>query len=378
MEIKRLKFLDKSFLITLFIIIVFGIVILSSATLGISSDPYYYLKKQLTALILGIIAVFFLIRYDYTQLSRFSKIIYVVSIILLVAVLFFGQEAKGSTRAIALGPFPAIQPSEFTKIFIILAFADFLNRRRGELNTLMQLLPCFLFMLLPFMIIMMQPDLGTSLVYIAITISMMFIAGANPKIMLSLIMSGVIMISLVLFLHFNYDMWVPLDDYQIKRLTSFVDPYNDGYGGRGSGWNTIQSLIAVGSGGLIGKGLYNGTQVQLNFLPEHHTDFIYAVIGEEFGFIGASILIILFGILFMRAMSIAYNSRDLYGTLIVVGIIAMWVFHVFENIGMCIGVMPITGLPLPFISFGGSSLLSNLIAVGLILSINIRGKKIVF
>lgn len=184
--------------------------------------------------------------------------------------------------------------------------------------------------------------------------------------------------ALALFLHFQFGMWLPLEDYQIKRLTVFLNPYEDGKGGRGAGWNTIQSLIAIGSGGLTGQGLFKGTQVQLNFLPEHHTDFIYAVIGEEMGFIGAASIILLYTILLLRAIYISFHAKDLFGTLLVTGVTAMWLFHIFENIGMSIGIMPITGIPLPFLSYGGSAMLTNLIAAGLILSVNIRGRKIVF
>jgi rod shape determining protein RodA len=158
----------------------------------------------------------------------------------------------------------------------------------------------------------------------------------------------------------------------------FIDPYNDGKGGRGAGWNIIQSLVAVGSGGLLGKGLFQGTQAQLNFLPEHHTDFIFAVVGEEFGFIGAGLLLLLFAVILLRTIFIAYNAKDFFSTLVAIGIISMWLFHIFENIGMSIGLMPITGVPLPFISYGGSFMLANMIAVGLLLDINIKGKKIVF
>ncbi|HHW60920.1 MAG TPA: FtsW/RodA/SpoVE family cell cycle protein, partial [Syntrophomonadaceae bacterium] len=147
---------------------------------------------------------------------------------------------------------------------------------------------------------------------------------------------------------------------------------------RGAGWNTIQSLVAIGSGGLTGKGLFQGSQVQLNFLPEHHTDFIYAVIGEELGFIGAAFVLVLYALLLWRSVEISFTAQDLYGTLVVIGITAMWLFHIFENIGMSIGIMPITGIPLPFLSYGGSSLLTNMIAVGLILNVNLHDKKIVF
>jgi rod shape determining protein RodA len=301
-----------------------------------------------------------------------------MSVFILVLVLVFGQEIRGTTGWISIGPLPAAQPAEFTKVLLILAFADFLTRRRGELNTLSQMAPCFAYMGLPFVLIMLQPDLGTALVYIVVTVVMMFVAGANPRVLAKTIAGITAVVALALFLHFQFNMWLPLDDYQINRLTVFVNPYNDGQGGRGAGWNTIQSLVAIGSGGLTGKGLFNGTQVQLNFLPEHHTDFIYAVIGEELGFMGAAFIIVLYAILIIRSVVISFSARELYGSLLVIGISSMWLFHIFENIGMSIGLMPITGIPLPFLSYGGSSLITNMISVGLILSVNVRGKMIVF
>lgn len=370
--------MDKYFLATLVTILVFGMVILSSASAGISSDPYLYVKKQGAFLILGIIFAFLLIRFDYTQLEKYSPYLYGLALVVLIVVLIFGTEVRGTTGWIGIGGLPPVQPAEFTKIILILTFADFLSRRKGELNTFAQLLPCFAYMGAPFILILMQKDLGTALVYIVITVGMMYIAGANPRLLTKLIAGFVLFIALMVFLHFRFNMWLPLDDYQFKRLSIFVNPYQDGKGGRGDGWNTIQSLIAIGAGGFKGTGLYLGTQVQLNFLPERHTDFIYAVIGEEFGFLGAAFLIMLYGFLLSRALVICNNSRELYGTLIVAGITAMWLFHIFENIGMCIGLMPITGIPLPFVSYGGSSMLTNMMGVGLILGVNIRGKKIVF
>jgi rod shape determining protein RodA len=326
----------------------------------------------------GLIAALLVLRYDYSHLRRYGIILYGLSVFLLIAVLVVGEEVRGTTGWISLGPLPAVQPAEFTKIMLAISFADFLNKRKGMLNTLGEILPCIVYMGVPFVLILMQPDLGTALVYIAMTVVMMFVAGANPRILGGLIALGAGFIGLMLFMHFQYGMWLPLEDYQIKRLTVFLNPYEDGKGGRGAGWNTIQSLIAIGSGGLTGLGLFNGTQVQLNFLPEHHTDFIYAVIGEEMGFIGAAGVILLYTILLLRAIYISFHAKDLFGTLIVTGITAMWLFHIFENIGMSIGIMPITGIPLPFLSYGGSSMITNLIAVGLVLSVNVRGRKIVF
>lgn len=378
MDIKRLKFIDRPFLLVLFILIAFGLIVLTSASNTVANDPYFYLKKQSFFILLGLIAAVMVMRYDYTQLRRYSNILYALSIILLILVRFWGQEIRGTTGWIGIGPLPLVQPAEFTKVLLILAFAEFLNQRKGMLNTLSDMMPCFIYMGIPFILIMIQPDLGTALVYIAITVVMMFTAGANPGVLLKVIAGSLLLITLILFLHFQFGMWLPFEDYQLKRLTVFLNPYEDGQGGRGAGWNTIQSLIAIGSGGLTGKGLFNGTQVQLNFLPEHHTDFIYAVIGEELGFLGATFLIILYGVLIIRAIYISFNAKELYGSIMVLGITAMWLFHVFESIGMSIGLMPITGIPLPFLSYGGSSMVTNLIAVGLILSVNIRGKKIVF
>jgi len=378
LNLKRLKFIDKLFLTALLLICILGLVILSSAGSSINSDPYFYMKKQLSWMIIGIgLAVAFLI-YDYTQIEKIAAYLYLLALFILIWVLAFGVEVRGINGWIRLGPLPMIQPAEFTKILLILSFANFVSRRKGRMNTFTEMLPCFAYMGLPFILVALQPDLGTALVYVSITLVMMFIGGANPKVLLKTIIAGVFFVALLLIAHFYFGMPLPLDDYQIKRLTVFVDPYNDGQGGRGAGWNTIQSLIAIGSGGFAGKGLFNGTQVQLNFLPEHHTDFIYAVIGEELGFIGSVLIIALYGILLIRTVMISFNAKEQFGSLIAVGISAMWLFHIFENIGMCIGLMPITGIPLPFLSYGGSALLTNFIGVGLLLSINVRGKKLVF
>ncbi|MDR1160367.1 MAG: rod shape-determining protein RodA [Syntrophomonadaceae bacterium] len=379
MDFKRIKYIDKPFVLFLFLLIAFGLIVLVSATEAISTSTMNsFLLRQIVVLVGGLVVVILIIRYDYLLIRRFSWVLYGTAILLLFMVLFFGQEMRGTNGWLKIGPLPALQVAEITKILLILAFANFLNQRRDNLHTLGEIMPCIIFMGIPFAMIIMQPDLGTALVYIAFTVVMMFFAGADPKRLGALIMAAVLMIALVLFLHFQFDLPLPLKNYQIQRLTIFIDPYNDGLGGRGAGWNTIQSLVAIGSGGFSGRGLFQGTQVQLNFLPEHHTDFIYAVIGEELGFIGAFAVIIIYMIILIRTLLISFRAKDLYGSLLVIGISAMWLFHIFENIGMSLGVMPITGIPLPFISYGGSSMLTNLVAVGLILSVNIRGNRLVF
>ncbi len=379
MNIKRILYLDKRFLLFLFILCSVGLMLVASAGSSITSDPLYYMKRQLVWMLMGLGVALCVMVYDYGQTERYWKILYGTALVLLVWVTFFGVEQRGISGWIKLGPLPILfQPAELTKILLIVSFANFLHHRQGNMETFSQMLPAFVFTGIPFLLVASQPDLGTALAYISITVFMMFVAGANPKILIALVVSGLGLAILALVLHYQVGLPLPLADYQIQRFTVFLSPYEDGYGGRGSGWNTIQSLIAIGSGGFWGKGLFEGTQVQLNFLPEHHTDFIFSVLGEELGFLGAGAVIVLYGLLLWRALVIARQAPDQRGMLMIVGVTAMWLFHIYESIGMCLGIMPITGIPLPFLSYGGSSMITNFIGVGIILSVNIREKSIVF
>lgn len=377
MNFKRFQFLDKVFLLFVALLCAVGIILLASAGSNITADPLYYMKKQILWVLLGIGAAAAVMLYDYTETAAYWKGLYGIAVGLLLWVTFFGVEQRGISGWIKIGTL-IFQPAELTKILLIVAFANFLHTRQGKMETFFQMLPAFLFVGVPFLLVASQPDLGTALAYVSITIFMMFVAGANPKILWTLVLGGLGLAVLAVYLHFQMGLPLPLKDYQLQRFTVFLSPYEDGFGGRGSGWNTIQSLIAVGSGGLWGKGLFRGTQVQLNFLPEHHTDFIFSVLGEELGFVGAVAVLLLYTLLLWRALRIARHSNDQLGLLIVVGITAVWLFHIYENIGMCIGIMPITGIPLPFLSYGGSSMLTNFIGVGLILSVNLREKSIIF
>jgi len=230
-------------------------------------------------------------------------------------------------------------------------------------------------MAVPWFLVFRQPDLGTSLVFGAIFLAMLYVAGANPKIIFGASGGGIGAIGLAIYLHYRFGLPIPLREYQIKRITSFIQPGKDL---QLSGYHTHQSQIAIGSGRLLGKGLMAGSQNQLNFLPQRHTDFIFSVIGEELGFLGSILVVGLFAILLWRAVQIAGRAKDMGGTLLVVGSVALIAFHVFVNIGMASGIMPVTGLPLPFITSGGSSLLTNCIAVGLILNVHFHRHKINF
>ncbi|MDA8229699.1 MAG: rod shape-determining protein RodA [Desulfitobacterium hafniense] len=383
---RSIRNLDFVFLLCLFLLLGASILILSTASLNVlRSDPYYYVETQTMWILTGLVLMTITTAIDYQKYRRLSWWIYGLNIALLLAVFAFGTSAKGAQRWIPVAGGFNIQPSEFAKLFIILTFADFLAKRQGKLNRYRDFIPPFLFVGIPMALIFKQPDLGTTLVFAAIFIGMMFVAGANPWKFGSLLVGGALVVGVALWLHFSTDLpsWLkfaeglplPMKEYQLKRLTIFMNPESDI---SGDGYHIIQSIWAIGSGGLWGKGYRMGTQGQLNFLPEHHTDFIFSVFGEEFGFIGTSTLLFLFCIFLLRAVSIAVKAKDLYGMLVVAGIVSMFAFHILVNVGMTSGIMPVTGIPLPLISFGGSAMWTNLISIGVLLSINLRRQRLMF
>lgn len=376
-ERKIIKNFDYTLFIVTLLIIAFGLIILSSAThatMTRDGDTLTYVKKQGLSIILGLVGMFLIIRTDYTNFFKYYKVLYVLNLLLLTAVLVVGSEQNGAKSWIPLGPFN-LQPAEFAKIFITISFAVYLTNREGKMNRFVDLLPTFVFFGLPLGLIMMQPDLGSGLVFIAIYFGMLFIGGARPRNLIILILIGVILVGGVLTAQLVFGMEGPLEKYQLDRLTIFVDPYKDP---RGAGYHVIQSQVALGSGGVFGKGLYRGTQTQLNFLPEQRNDFIFSVVGEETGFVGAALLLLLFYIFVYRCVKIAMSSKDLFGTLLATGIVSMIVFHLLVNVGMAAGIMPITGIPLPFFSYGGSSMLANLLGVGILLNVYIRRQVLTF
>ncbi len=393
MVVRRIiKNLDYVLLIAVLLIIAYGLIAIASAThvttpikvaegskllFGvINVNALEFVVKQIIWALLGLTLMTAVIFIDYQDWPNYTRTLYLINIIMLLVVIFLGKTALGAQRWIAIGPF-VLQPSEFAKVIIIVAFADFLAKREGRLRNLRELLPAFVFIGVPMLLIMVQPDLGTSLVFVAIMLGMLFMAGANPKLLGGLIGSGGLILFGWLYAYFKYPdkVWMPLQDYQINRLTIFLDPYSDPLG---NGYHIIQSQIAIGSGGLYGKGLFNGSQNQLNFLPEQHTDFIFSVVGEELGFVGTVLLLLLFFIVIYRGVYIATQAKDTYGTLLATGVVSMMTFHVLVNVGMTIGIMPVTGLPLPLFSYGGSSMLANMIAMGILQNIYIRRQKLIF
>jgi rod shape determining protein RodA len=328
-------------------------------------------------ILVGVLGCIIVAAIDYTRLRRFSWHIYGLSLLLLLGVLAYGSVIHGTQGWFQFGSFQ-FQPAEFVKVTMIICFADFLVQRQGKLSNLRELLPAFLYMGLPVLLIIAQPDLGTSLVFIAIMLGMLYVGGANAKLLGGITFGGISAVIAWIWAHFRFGVYIPLADYQLRRFIVFINPYNDGMGGRGDGYQIIQSKVAIGSGGLFGKGLGEGSQIQLNFLPEHHTDFIFSVVGEELGFIGGALLLILYFILLFRMNNIALKAKDNYGTLLVAGVASMLAFHILVNVGMTMGIMPITGIPLPFVSYGGSSMLSSMLALGLVISVNLRRQQIPF
>jgi len=379
-EKKLLKNLDFLLIAVIIAILAYSVLVVSSASQSvIPSKPYYYAQRHLLNILLGLVGMFGILGVNYTHFAARQKHIFGLMVFLLVIVLIpgIGHSSKGSQSWINLG-FMRLQPSEVAKLLFIVAFSQFLADRQNELRTFRDFLPTFAYIAVPMVLIMQQPDLGTALVFVGIYFGMMFVAGANPRILLALGFGGLFFVIAGVWFHLNVHEWLPLKPHQIQRLLAFIDPYNDGKGGLGYGYNIIQSLVAVGSGGLWGKGWGKGSQVQGNFLPEHHTDFIFSVLGEEFGFAGATVFLLLYLLLIYRLFLIAFHAKDMFGCLLVVGVVSMILFHLVVNVGMTIGIMPITGIPLPLFSYGGSNMLVNLTGLGLALNVGMRRQKILF
>ena len=301
--------------------------------------------------------------FDYKWLKTFAWPLYVAQLGLLAATLAIGDGTGGAARWISIGPF-AFQFSELAKILMIVVLANYLGARQGRLRSLGSILGACALVAPPWLLVMLQPDLGTSLVFAAILGGMLFMSGASLK-WLSILAASVIA---VVPLAWTYI----LREYQKERLTSFLNPSPDIHG---SGYQLYQAQIAVGSGGWMGKGLTNGTQNQLDYLPVQTTDFVFAILAEELGFIGAIVTFTLFAALMWRVTVGAWRSRDPFGTLFCCGIATMIFFQLVVNVGMVIGVMPITGIPLPFVTHGGASLVSTAAGLGIIQSINIRQRR---
>ena len=339
----------------------FGLVLIYSATYNYAqTGQSWHMQRQIVFLIIGLVLAVVSLAFDYRGARQYTIYLYGFNIFMLLIVMFFGHSQLGAQRWLQIGSF-SFQPSEFSKLFMIICLASFMERRIEWLDDFSDYFKIFGFLFIPFILVLKQPDLGTSLSFIAILIGMAFVSGFQYKWIFR-ITAGLVFAAPLL--------WeFVLQDYQKARIKVFLNPELDPFG---SGYHVIQSKIAIGSGGFFGKGWLEGTQSQLNFLPENHTDFIFAVAGEEFGFFGVCLIFLLYFVIILRGIKIALNAEDDFGMLLAIGVTSMFIFHIFVNIGMTMGIMPVTGVPLPFLSYGVSSLLTNIMSVALLLNISTK------
>jgi rod shape determining protein RodA len=335
---------------------------------AVKGHPLFYVERQAIYVAIGLVLALLISRFDYSRLREYRYGFYGLLVALNVVV--YGMPAiRGSHRWIPL-PFLQVQSSEFGKILLIVSLAAFAVDRMRRLHELRTTARIMLFTLLPALIVIPQPDLGTGLVYVVVGFMMLVFAGTPGRQLGALAAVGVATIAFVLAGAPALGVHV-LKPYQVQRLTGFVNPSRDP---RNQTYNILQSEIAIGSGQKTGRGVAHATQTSLNYLPEHQTDFIFAAVGETYGFVGGALVLSLYALLIWRTLRILTLAKNLYGTLIAAGILAMLMFQVFVNVGMTIGIMPITGVPLPLMSYGGSSVLITFIALGLLQSIHIQAR----
>jgi rod shape determining protein RodA len=374
------KNLDYYLLISVFLLVLIGLVMIYSATRNnydlTGGDHFALVKKQLFAVAIGIVGMLMIMFSDYRLPDLIHQILYGINLFLLALVVFspLGIEVKGAKSWLTLGGSFSLQPSEIAKLLVILSLAKHLADKE-EIDSFWTLWSPFVHILFPLVLILLQPDLGTTLVFIFFFFVMLYIVGYNRRFLWGLILIGILTLVAIFAAHHFFGTPLPFKPYQIQRMTIFLNPDRDP---TGSGWNVRQAIIAVGSGRFMGKGLFQGTQGRLGFLPESHNDFIFAVLCEELGFLGGFLVLSLYFVLIWRCLVIMQQAKDKCGVLITAGIMAMFLFHILENIGMNIGIMPITGIPLPFISYGGSSVITNLLAIGFLENIWIRRQKLIF
>lgn len=346
------------FLVTISLCLI-GILNIYSATLMDSDNNLY--EKQLIWFSIGLALMILATFVNYIHLERLAYPIYTIAIILLIATILTGRTTGGAKRWLSIG-FASFQPSEFAKIAIILILSKYFSAIKIPLRglSLKELIVPSIIAFIPFILIIKQPDMGTAVITFLIFASMVIFAKVRLKLVI-----GITAISLPLI----PIAWRFLKDYQKARLMSFLDPTLDPLG---TGYHIMQSKIAVGSGGIIGNGFTNGTQGQLRFLPEHHTDFIFSVLAEEWGFIGSFIVLILYFVLVLWGLNIAQNAKDRLGAFLAFGVSFMFLWHILINIGMVTGMLPVVGVPLPFMSYGGSFLITTMIGAGILANVSMR------
>ena len=366
MRKKMFKSIEWGIVICTVILLAIGLTALLSAT---QNSDYEEFKKQIMWIAISVPVTIAIIFIDYELLAKISPFIYGITIILLIAVLFT-EPINGATSWFNIGPF-SFQPAEFAKITVIMFLSTIMvrvqQRSKDEINRFLKLTMILGTVAIPTILIILQPDYGTAVAFLVALIFMLYVAGIDKKYIIVSALIAVILIPVAYFFI--------LPEHAKARIDVYLNPNLDP---RGEGYNIIQSKLAIGAGKLFGMGLFKGNQTQLGYLYPKTTDFIFAVIGEEMGFVVAGGIIVLYVILLTKAMQIAKTAKDDLGSYLASGITGILFFHMLENIGMTMGLLPITGIPLPFVSYGGSSMLTNLILIAILINISARRKKAMF
>jgi rod shape determining protein RodA len=350
-----LKDFDWWILLLALAIAVVGVIEIHSATQYDRSETFYV--KQIYRILIGLFLMTLVMSVDYHSLAENVPYLYAASVLALAAVLLFGKTVSGSKSWISLGGFFELQPSELVKVVVVVALARFLCEIRTEYLTTTDILKASGIVGLPVLLVMLQPDLGSAMTFMPALLIGLFLGGLRRKWIVVAAILSVLVVGAG---------WYNLKGYQRERIYTFLEPERDPLG---HGYHSIQSKIAVGSGGFWGKGIGKGSQTRLGFLPERHTDFIFSVVGEELGFVGAVTILVIYFLIIGRAIHIAQTARDKLGIYITLGASSILMFHILENIGMVVGLMPITGIPLPLLSYGGSSVMATFMLLGLIINV---------
>lgn len=359
---KFLKF-DWLLLACVVLLLVVGVLALYSISVADNNSVANVFSKQLLFVGIGLAAMFLFSTFNCYYFKLHSTTIYFITLFVLGIVLLWGSTIRGTSGWIGVGSFH-IQPVEMAKLSLIIFLASFVSQKKYQLGAAMQLIVSFILTSIMILFVLKQPDVGSAVILAGIWLGIMLVSGINKKHFIILILTGLTVI---------ITAWFFLADYQKARIVNVINP---GIDPRGSGYNVIQSMVAMGSGGVFGKGIGHGSQSQLNFLPERHTDFIFAVIVEESGLVGSFFVLFLYTGMLYRMRKIAYFSRDNFSYLLIAGIMVMFALQLAINVGMNVGIVPVTGIPLPFLSYGGSSLLTSFIAVGIVLGIYRRGRSV--
>lgn len=373
---KLFKQLDFGIISICITIVLFGSLNILSATqwiyrgsnTGSTTINYHYLKMQLLWLVIGLIAMYLVLLIDYTVIQSYAKVIYWCGILLLLLNAVMPHKVNGAESWLKIGSLPSFQPSEFAKIGLIIIISKKLDDMEGNINNVKNFLILAGYAIIPVAFLLKQPDMGMTMFFFFILLGMFYIAGLNSKA----IVGGLIGVFASVALVWNSGI---IKLYQKNRLVSFLYPDADPLG---TGLQLVQSQIGIGKGGIFGTGFLKGSWAAVGSTPESSTDCIFSVLGEEWGLVGAIFLLALYGFLIYKFVRIAKNSKDIFGTMLTAGVISIFLFSILQNIGMNIGIMPITGLTLPFMSYGGSSIITTFLCVGLVLNVGMRRKRINF